>query len=148
MCYFNDNITVELNNTHGWVGMTMWQGAFITFKNLPSGMLIFYKKKITKVGIKHLNKGNVQPHIQSLNPLWCLMVTKILHYNFLKNNYVYILLHVIVHYQFSKMFGVMSMWGGPIKGLLDTTGESSYRWHGYKNYEQICEPWTLDVLLA
>jgi len=69
-------------------------------------------------------------------------------FNFFKNNYVYILLHVIGHYQFSKMFGVMSMWGGPIKGLLDTTGESSYRWHGYKNYEQICEPWTLDVLLA
>jgi hypothetical protein len=45
------------------------QGTFITFNNLPSGMLIFNKKKITKLGTKHLNKGNVQPHIQSLNPL-------------------------------------------------------------------------------
>jgi hypothetical protein len=76
--------------------------------------------------------------------LWlCLMVSKILHYNVLKNNYIYILLHVNVHYQFSKMFVVMSMWGGPIKGLLDTTGEWNYIWHGYKNYEQ--NLWTMDV---
>jgi hypothetical protein len=34
------------------------------------------------------------------------------------------------------------------KSILDTIGEWSYIWHGYKNHEQIWNPWTLDVLLA
>jgi hypothetical protein len=29
----------------------------------------FIIKKITKVGTKHLDEGNIQPHIRSLNPL-------------------------------------------------------------------------------